>query len=179
MRSKNNYKLIILLALVLFLSIGYAVVNSVSLTISGKTGAQNYNLKVQTTGNTYISNPTKGKIVKLTSNEITVEVNDMELNETISFEVELVNNETDVSATSANEIFDSSNNKYFFVDCRIGDGLSGTSQPFEVKEYCDSFTIPPGGKRTALITIKLIKTPITEEDAKATFSYTTNMIPSN
>lgn len=179
MKNHRNFKFLITFGFIFFLSIGYAVVNSVSLTVTGNAQSQNYNLKVQTSGNTYVSNTNKGKIKNLTADKFDIEVNDLELNETIYFEVELVNNETDVTATSANETFSNQLSEYFDVDCRIGEGLSGTSQSFLIEGYCDNFVIPPGGKKTARISISLIKTPITEEETTTAFSFIVDMIPSN
>ena len=53
--NRKSFKLIILLGLVLFLSIGYAVVNSVTLTITGSVGAGSEEINTFFTGATEIS----------------------------------------------------------------------------------------------------------------------------
>ena len=46
MRRRTNYYGFIIFALLIFLSVGYAVVNSVSLTVTGTAGAGDSDLKV-------------------------------------------------------------------------------------------------------------------------------------
>ena len=53
--KKKNFKMFLILGLVLFLSVGYAVVNSVTLTITGAAGAGTEEINTFFTGATEIS----------------------------------------------------------------------------------------------------------------------------
>ena len=81
--KKKNFKMFLILGLVLFLSVGYAVVNSVTLTVTGSASAMTTTLKTEFTGNSYISNPSKASVTLIDSKNIKVSVNDLELYEQI------------------------------------------------------------------------------------------------
>ena len=87
--NRKSFKLIILLGLVLFLSVGYAVVNSVTLTVSGSVSAMTSSVEIEFTQNMYISNPSKASVNVLDSKPARVTINDMELNERIELEIKL------------------------------------------------------------------------------------------
>lgn len=170
--NRKSFKLIIILGLVLFLSVGYAVVNSVTLTVSGSASAMTTTLKTEFTGNIYISNTTKASVSFIDSHTAKVTVSDLELNESIEIELEVINNEQDIFAGYSISDFVTSdiNEEYFIITPGFGKGITGTSQSYEP---LDEFIAAPGQKVTGKAVIKLIKTPIKEEDSKIEFTITT------
>ncbi len=53
--KKKNFKMFLILGLVLFLSVGYAVINSVTLTITGSAGAGSEEINTFFTGETDVT----------------------------------------------------------------------------------------------------------------------------
>ena len=161
MRNRNSYKLFILLAFVLFLGVGYAVVNSVSLTVTGTAGAGDSNLKVYFNGRKSISNTSKLSVDVLEgSTNATFTVSDLELNETVSFLVDVVNNEIDVPA-------------------KITITTSGSNAYYKVWSSADSLTIQPGETKQIGILVNMTKTPITPEDSIVNFTITLDAVPAD
>lgn len=170
--KKKNYKMFLILGLVLFLSVGYAVVNSVTLTVSGSASSITTTLKTEFTGNTYISNASKASVTFIDSKNIRVNVRDLELNEQVEIELEIINNEQDITAHYLVSDFITSNinGEYFKITPDFGIGLTGTSKSYQ---SISPYIAEPGEKVTGKATIKLIKTPITEEDSEIEFTLTT------
>ena len=174
--KKKNYKTFLILGLVLFLSVGYAVVNSVTLTITGSTSAMTSSVKTEFTQNMYISNSSKASVNFLNSKTAQVTINDMKLNERIELELEVINNEQDVFVKYLVTDFVTTdiNNEYYRITPDFGIGITGTSQSYEP---LDEYIAAPGQKVTGKLTVELIKTPITEEDSKIEFTITTTATP--
>lgn len=170
--KKKNYKMFLILGLVLFLSVGYAVVNSVTLTVSGSASSITTTLKTEFTGNTYISNTSKASVTFIDSKNIRVNVRDLELNEQVEIELEIINNEQDITVHYLVSDFITSNinGEYFKIIPDFGIGLTGTSKSYQ---SISPYIAEPGEKVTGKATIKLIKTPITEEDSEIEFTLTT------
>ena len=168
MKHRSSYKFIIIFALVFVLSIGYAVVNSVTLTVSGSASAMTTALKTEFTGRKYISNTSKASATFVDSQNIRVNVSDLELNETIEIEFEVINNEQDLSVQFAVTDVTPTNliDEFFDIQVFFGKGLTGTSN---VYEDIYPFIAKPGEKVTGKLMIKLIKTPIKEEDSEIEF----------
>lgn len=151
MKSKNSVKLVIVLALVLFLSVGYAVVNSVTLTVTGTAGSVSENIDVYFTGTPTVSNASKVTATSTTGTLTgNITVNNLTLNETVTATYYITNNETDVGALISLESLTNSNPDYFDVTTTIssGDVVLCPSNEFT---------------REVTITIKLKKTPITTD----------------
>ena len=175
--NRKSFKLIILLGLVLFLSIGYAVVNSVTLTVSGSVSAMTSSVEIEFTQNMYISNPSKASVNVLDSKPARVTINDMELNERIELEIKVINNEQDVFVQYLVTDFVTTdiNDEYFRITpSSFGKSITGTSQSCEP---LDEYIAAPGQRVTGKLTMELIKTPITEEDNKIEFTLTTASTP--
>ncbi len=166
--NRKSFNLIILLGLVLFLSIGYAVVNSVTLTVSGSASAMTTSVKTEFTRNMYISNPSKASVNFIDSKTAQVTINNLELNEKVEIEVEVINNEQDVFVQYWVTDFITSHisDDYFRIIPDFGEGMTGTEKSYEPLE---EYIAAPGQKVTGKITVELIKTPITEEDSKVEF----------
>lgn len=159
MRNRSNFKILILFALILFLSVGYAVVSSVSLSITGSTSGETRDLNVSFTGTKTISNPSKGTAtVTAGSKTATFTAGNMTLNETITFSYVVENKETDVAASIS--LSTTGSNSYFTV-------IAGNTTP----------TIEPGKTQNVTVTVKMIKTPITSSDSSASFTITISATP--
>ena len=159
MRSKKSYYSLILFALILFLSVGYAVVNSVTLTVTGETTSAESTLNVVFTGEKSISNTTKGSaIVEANSTSASFTASNMELNETITFIYEVANKEIDIGARVTANV--SGNNEFFSVTLQEVSNVGTTI----------NFDIAPQSTTKIKVKIKMIKTPITVEDSSYSFS---------
>lgn len=159
MRSKKSYKMLIIFGLILCLGIGYAVVNSVTLTISGSAGAGSKTMDVSFNGTKTISNTTKGSAtVTAGSTTATFTVSNMTLNETITFTYTVQNKENDVAADVT--LSASGSNNYFTV----------TASP-------TSTTIQPGSNSVVTVVVKMIKTPINSSDSSTSFTVNINAVP--
>lgn len=159
MRSKKSYKMLIIFGLILCLGIGYAVVNSVTLTISGSVGAGSKTMDVSFNGTKTISNTTKGSAtVTAGSTTATFTVSNMTLNETITFTYTVQNKENDVAADVT--LSASGSNNYFTV----------TASP-------TSTTIQPGSISVVTVVVKMIKTPINSSDSSTSFTVNINAVP--
>lgn len=159
MKRIKNYKIIVLLALVLFLSVGYAVVNSVSLSVTGTAGAVTEDIDVSFNGTKTVSNTTKGSAtVTAGSKTATFSATNMALNEEITYTYTIQNNETDVAATVA--VTASGSNSYFTI----------TRTPASV-------TVQPGKTTTITLVVKMIKTPIESANNSANFTVSISATP--
>lgn len=159
MKSKKSYKLLIIFGLILFLGIGYAVVNSVTLTITGTAGAGSETIDVSFNGTKTVSNSTKGSAnVTAGSTTATFTASNMTLNESITFTYTVQNKETDVAADVT--ISTTGSNSYFTV----------TASP-------TSTTIQPSSTSVVTVVVKMIKTPIDSSNGSASFTVSINAVP--
>lgn len=153
MKNKKSLLSLGLLALVLVLGVGYAVVSSVSLTIGGEVSA-NSDIKVSF------------KEVKSKSNQTTVTATTTDGSLTATFNVTdlstvgqteyaiytIQNKETDVTAkVSLEEAIQPANSSYFEVETDLTDGT----------------TIAPGDTLDVKVSVTLIATPLTTNDSTA------------
>ena len=156
---KNNFKLFVIFGLILFLAVGYAVVNSVSLTVSGSSSAGTTDLKVYFNGNKTLSNSSKLSVDVLNgSTSATFVASDVELNENVSFLLEVVNNEIDVPA-------------------KITITTNGSNDFYTVYSDQSSLVIQPGETKQVGIFVNMKKTPITSADSVANFTITLDAVP--
>ncbi len=159
MRNRKSFNTVIIFALVLFLSVGYAVVNSVSLTVSGSAGAGAEILDVSFNGTKTVSNTTKGSAtVTAGSTKATFSASDMTLNETITYTYTVQNKETDVAA-----------------DVTLSS--TGSNEYFTISVSPTSITIQPGSTSVVTVVVKMIKTPISSTNNSASFTVTLNAVP--
>lgn len=154
MRNKRSFLLLTLLVLVFFLGIGYAVVSSINLEIGGTVDVQDADLKVAFNGTTEVSSEQK-VIATSVDNSLnaSIEVKDLELNEIVTATYYIRNKETDVNASISVDSIQNNKTEFFEVFTDIDTTAK---------------TIEAGGVDSVKITVKLIKTPITTEDSKAT-----------
>ncbi len=153
MKKRSNYLLVILLALSFLLGVGYAVVNSISLTVTGTASAVTEDLDV------YFTSTTSGSNAKVTANAVagsltaSINVSDLTLNETVTATYNVENNETDVAALLSQESLTNSNTEHFTVSATIDNsGYVCTNKSKTTK---------------VTVTVKMIKTPVESSDSSA------------
>ena len=167
MRRRTNYYGFIIFALLIFLSVGYAVVNSVSLTVTGTAGAGTQTLAVSFTGEYTISNTYKGKAtVAANSTSATFTASNMTLNEEITFKYIIANNEKDINASVAASV---ASNGYFQITLKETSNVGSSI----------NFDLPSNTSTILQVVVKMIKTPITASDSTANFTVNINASPSS
>ena len=164
MKNKKSLLSLGLLALVLVLGVGYAVVSSVDLTIGGSATVKDADLKVIITNvedkSTVIQDGASVTHTWKTSGETedTFEITNMILNEEVTIEYTVTNEETDVTANLAEKIaLDNDNTTHF-------------SATYSIAE--DGAELSPGESTVVTVKVKLNVTPTTEEESTANIGFT-------
>ncbi len=153
MKKKSNYLLVVLFALSFILGVGYAVVNSISLTITGTASAVTEDLDVYFTSSTSGSNSKVTATASAGGLTASINVSDLTLNETVTATYNVENNETDVAALLSQESLTNSNTEHFTVTATIDNS---------------GYVCTKKSKTTKVtITVKMIKTPVAETDSSA------------
>lgn len=154
MKNKKSLLSLGLLALVLVLGVGYAVVSSVTLDISGTAKIKDSNLAVSFNGVTSVSDDAK---VTATATDgalsATIAVKDLVLNETVTATYTIKNTENDVNAEVIKASIENDKSNYFTVTTDVDSAAK---------------TIDAGGTNTVTVTVKLAKTPVSIDDSTAT-----------
>lgn len=151
-RKKTLYGLG-LLALILVLGVGYAVVSEVTLNIDGSATVASEALKVSFNGVTDTEDD--GKVVaSSTDNSLnaSIQVTNLTLNEAVSATYTIKNQETDVDANVIKKQISNDKPEFFEVTTSVDDSAE---------------TITAGGTGTVTVTVRLIKTPIETSDSTA------------
>lgn len=151
-RKKTLYGLG-LLALILVLGVGYAVVSEVTLNIDGSATVASEALKVSFNGVTDTEDD--GKVVaSSTDNSLnaSIQVTNLTLNEAVSATYTIKNQETDVDANVIKKQISNDKPEFFEVTTSVDDSAE---------------TITAGGTGTVTVTVRLIKTPIEATDSTA------------
>lgn len=163
MKNKKSLLSLVIFALVLILGVGYAVVSNVGLTIGGTASVKNANLKVdiESVADTKTSGATISHTLTTHADKDTFTITDMELNETVTMVYTVANHETDVDAKLTGVELTNSNEQYFDVKYTInGETIAAND-----------------GTTTVTVTVKLVKTPVTEAQGTTTVSLTLNAAP--
>ena len=164
MKNKRSYLMLALLVLVLFLGIGYAVVSSVGLEIGGTAGVQGADLKVAFNGDTDVSDEKKVVATSVDNSlNATIEVKNLELNEIVTATYYIKNTETDVNASIIVSKIENNKTDFFEVFTDVDNGAK---------------TIGAGDTDSVTVTVKLVKTPIIEDDSEATIKVLLTASPS-
>ena len=151
MNKRSNYILVVLFALSFLLGVGYAVVNSISLTVTGTASAVTEDLDVYFTSTTSGSNSKVTATSTAGSLTASIKVSDLTLNETVTATYNVENNETDVAALLSQESLTNSNTDHFTVTASIDNS---------------GYVCAKKSKTTKVtITVKMIKTPVAEADS--------------
>lgn len=159
MKNKKSLLGLGLLALVLVLGVGYAVVSDVVLTINGSASVGTEDLKVSFEGTVaadqgVTASATKGS---LTGN---IEVTGLDhIGDTATATYTIQNLETDVAAEITKESITVSNSGYFKVTTSVDN---------------DALTIARNNTGTVTVTVELIKMPITAEESTTSITVKLN-----
>lgn len=151
-RKKTLYGLG-LLALILVLGVGYAVVSEVNLDIDGSATVASEALKVSFNGVTDTEDDDK-VVASSTDNSLnaSIQVTNLTLNEAVSATYTIKNQETDVDANVIKKQISNDKPEFFEVTTSVDDSAE---------------TITAGGTGTVTVTVRLIKTPIEISDSTA------------
>lgn len=167
--KKNNYKMFLLLGLILFLSIGYAVVNSITLTITGSAGAGTEEINTFFTGETEVTKTASATVtptVTAESKTASLDISNMTLNETVTVKYQIANEETDVGAQVTVGNITNSNPTYFEVSATLNSSNIMCPSSSDVGDY-----------KYLILTVKLKKTPIDEASGKTNIGVTITSTP--
>lgn len=177
MTKNNTYKSIILFILIFCLSIGYAVVNSVSLSITGNATSATKNLDVEFTSSTTVSNTSKAS-ASASGHTAYATATDLTLNETISFGYYIINNEEDVNSQvtitipAPTEYFEITITPQKPYQSSISSTLNNEDEIVRLAttgSTTKTYTIPKKFILYFKINVTMIKTPITEQDSSFNF----------
>ena len=172
MKNRRNRFLLAIVAFILVLGVGYAVVSSVQLTIDGSGTAATEELKVVYDG---VNTSSGTKVTALTATDgskaASFTVGDMVLNTEEYAEFEIKNKESDVNATIVKPTtvqFTNSNSEYFEVKLYYNN-----------VEWTTNQTLNAQATAKIKVTVKLIKTPVSSSDSSTTISVTYDAQPAS
>jgi hypothetical protein len=158
MRNRKSLLGLVLLALVLVLGVGYAVVSSVTLSIDGSATVAKSTLKVSFEGTvTDGGSATKGALTAILDVKGLTKIGDTK---TVTYTIQ--NEETDLDASVLLK----------------GAISNSKSEFFEVTTSASSaVVVKKGSTATVTVTVKLIKAPILEEDSTTNITVTLEATP--
>ena len=162
MRNRKSLLSISIFTLVLVLSVGYAVVNSVELDISGAAAAVAQDLKVSFKSATPTSGDVKGTVTE-GSLSASITANNLTLNNPVTVTYVVENSETDVNALIKEKTITNSNEEYFSVTTNVKDGVTCNAK----------------STTNVVVTVTLIKTPVESEDNSASIDIVLSASPIN
>ena len=123
--KSSSYKFLIIFVFILLLGVGYAVVSSVGLSISGSSSVADETLDVVFTGEYSVSNSSIGSAtVVADSRSASFEVADIKLNQSVTFYYTIKNKETDIAANVS--ITSTGSNDYYSITTKEIDSLSSS-----------------------------------------------------
>lgn len=159
MKKKKSLLSLVLIALVLVLGVGYAVVSTQDLTISGSASVAESTLDVVFTGETE-----KGgagvTTATATTNGLTATINVTGLtaiNDTATATYTIQNRETDLAASISKKAIENDKGEFFEVTTTVD---------------TTPLTIAKNGTGTVTVSVKLIKMPIEPADSTADITVT-------
>ena len=182
MRGRKKMLVLAIVALVLVLGVGYAVVSQVTLTITGTAGAKTQNLKVVYDGvNSGITNGDTNKVTAITSADDTITatftLTDMVLNTPAELEFEIENKESDVNATlSLPTITQNTKSSFFSVTFAYKDSAMSGAGTYSAWSS-GTKTLAHGAKATVKVIVTLTNTPIESTDSETSIGVSINAAP--
>lgn len=161
MKNKKSLLSLGLLALVLVLGVGYAVVSNVGLEFGGTASVKEADLNVYISG-VVDTNRTPAVSHETTKLKDTFTISEMKLNETVTMTYTIKNDETDVNATlSQKAALIYSNEDYFDVEYTIQDA-----------------DVEAQGTGTVVVDVTMKKTPVDSANSSTTISFELLATPS-
>jgi len=169
MRKQKSLLSLGLLALVLVLGVGYAVVSNVGLEFDGTATVADSELKVDIAS--VVDEKTNATITHSINDTVdshdkkdTFTITRMTLNETVKMTYTLDNHETDVDATIAQKVaLNNDNTEYFLAEYQITDDTAEKNN----------------GTATVVVTVTMKKTPVTTEQGTAKIDFELVGSPNN
>lgn len=163
---KNNKSLLSLgiIALVLFLGVGYAVVNTTNLTIGGTASVADSQMNVKfsrETDDISVSNADKVTATVTDDLNATIAVRNLTVEEPVYATYTIVNHDTTLAATIAEKNVTVTPSEYFDVDTEIA----------------NNGTVTANGETTVKVTVKLIKVPVSKDDSTANITVNLTATP--
>ena len=160
MKNKKKMYILAIVALILVLGVGYAVVSNVTLTINGSGTAATNDLKVVFDGvKTNSGANVTEQIAADDSTTASFTVENMVLNTAEYAEFEIKNKETDVNASIAIPTVTNSNSTYFDVKVYYGN-----------TEWTAAQTLNAQATAKVKVVVTLKKTPIQSTDSSTTIT---------
>ena len=181
MKNKKNVYVLAIVAMILMLGVGYAVVSQVSLNIVGNASVKSENLKVVYNGVNSSSTSQSATISNVTNPDDTLaatfDVSNMVLNETATIYFEVQNKETDVNATLQNLNITNTQSGFFTVavSYKAGAGTTGTFTPWTAGSGTQTLNASSIG--TIKVDVTLSKTPVSSENSSTTITITYDAVP--
>lgn len=170
MRSRKSFLGLGILVLMLVLGVGYAVVNNVTLTISGTATAKEADLNVHFTDEVVVTNNATNATASGSHTDgidATITVADMTLEEEVTLVYTIVNEEADVNASLATPDVT--------VENTNGDDLSSY---FNVTATLGKNTLNANGDTTTVtVVVKLAQTPTIADYSTADINITIDASP--
>ena len=176
MKNRKNTFVLAIVALILVLGVGYAVVTNSTLTINGNAAAKQDTLKVVYDGNhnpaatADCSNATN--CVSAIENQddtraATFNIENMTYNTPVLMKFEIQNKESDLNASIATPTVTVSESEFFEATVQYGAGqiASATAGTWSAAQ-----TLAHGDYATIFVTVRMKKTPIQEADSSTTVS---------
>ena len=182
MRNRKKMLVLAIVALVLVLGVGYAVVSQVTLTITGTAATKTQDLKVVYDGvNSGTTNGDTNKVTAISSPDdsiaATFTLTDMVLNTPAELEFEIENKEDDVNATlSLPTITQNSKSGFFSISFAYKDSARSGSGTYSAWTS-GTKTLAHGAKATVKVIVTLTNTPIQETDSSTNITVSINAAP--
>jgi len=166
MKNRKSMFALAIVALILVLGVGYAIVSSQTLTIDNATATvADSTLKVVYDG---VNSGTTTKVTAISSPDdstsATFTIAGMVLNETVEVEFEIKNKETDVNASVAVPTI--TNSKSSFFEVKVYYQPSGGSY----SEWTSAQTLNAQATGKVKLAVKLIQTPVETADSSTTIT---------
>lgn len=169
MKNRKSLLSVALVVLILVLGVGYAVVSSVGLSITGNAGTleENSALRVSFTDVTEPSGFVKSTAID--ANDATkgsFTVGDLSrIGDTATVTYTITNGESDVKATLGDITVTNSNEEYFDVTAAYASGFAANTSE-----------LGAGASTTVIVTVRLDKTPTTAKTANIGVSFTASPV---
>ena len=176
MRSRKSFLGLGILVLMLVLGVGYAVVNSVTLNISGTATAKEADLNVHFTGEVAVTDNAANASAEGDHDDkinATITVDNMTLEEEVTLVYTIVNEEADVNASLAAPVITVTSEDET-SESSSSENETSEDETIDLKDY---FTVTAdlgkttlnadGDTTTVTVTVALAKTPATAEYSTA------------
>ena len=165
MKNKKNVYVLAIVAMILMLGVGYAVVSQVTLNIVGNATAKTEELKVHYDG---VNSGTNDNVISISSpdgsKDATFDITDMVYNTPIELEFEIESEESDLNATIGYPTITNTKDGFFTVALQYKAGAKSSEASYSSWTE-GSKTLAPGAKATIKVIVTLSNTPIEAADS--------------